>query len=160
MRVLMRTMVLQTTTKKGSCFPLGLLTTSNISESDDESISDIIKASHAEVLQELEADDADDEERVSAAKGEMRTKHEVTDDRGPIDLGHVSISSSATIETLGTVEYLLESIATVKANVTGDYSVLDEGSIIVTDSREAVGMVKLLLFCLSNCLDFRNFWTC
>jgi len=75
----------------------------------------------------------------------MRTKNEVTDDTGPIDLGHVSIGSFTTIETLGTVECLIESIATVKANITGYYRVLDEGSIIVTDSREVVGMVTLHL---------------
>jgi Gar1/Naf1 RNA binding region len=73
----------------------------------------------------------------------MRTKHEVTDNTGPIELGHVSISSSATIETLGTVQYLMEASVIVKANVAGHYRVLDEGSIIVTNSREVVGMVKL-----------------
>jgi len=62
-------------------------------------------------------------------------------------LDDILIPADAPIEKLGSVEKLMGSIAIVRAHMNGEYRILDEGGIVVTEARSPIGTV-LLFFVL------------
>jgi len=73
----------------------------------------------------------------------LRTKNEVAEELGPVHLSDVSITDQTVIEYLGTVERVMESVAIVRAHTDGEYRILDEGGVIVTENRIPVGTVRI-----------------
>jgi H/ACA ribonucleoprotein complex non-core subunit NAF1 len=111
----------------------------------------------AELTTLLEEDDNLTESGALDGTG-IRTKHETSIDMEPVDLSHVSINPSAAIEQLGVVEKKMGAVVIVRAYTDGEYRVLDEGAIVVTESREIFGTV----FCFwrfSDIPDLRDIWT-
>jgi len=66
------------------------------------------------------------------------------EDLGPLNLPNVAINENAVIERLGTTEKMMGTVAIVKAHTGGEYRVLDEGAVVVTETRNVVGVVHLL----------------
>ena len=66
------------------------------------------------------------------------------EDLGPVILPHVAINENAVIERLGTTEKMMGTVAIVRAHTGGEYRVLDEGAVVVTETRNVVGVVHLL----------------
>ena len=65
------------------------------------------------------------------------------EDLGPVNLSNLYIDNNAVIERLGTIENIMGPIVIVRAHTGGEYRVLDEGAVVVTETREAVGLVRL-----------------
>jgi hypothetical protein len=145
------------------CHSLCSTDCSSSSESEDEELDDLIKSAPRGSLQGLE-DEYDDNEDGMASKDTgttgLRTKNEIVQEFGPVSLSEVSVTSQTVIEYLGTVEKVMDSVAIVRAHTGGEYRILDEGGVIVTESRNVVGTVTLIFGRLSNSLDFRHFRTC
>jgi len=66
---------------------------------------------------------------------------EPIEESGPIDLTNVTIDPYSPLECLGTVERLLDCLAIVKAQTDGEYRVLTEGSLVLSQARALVGVV-------------------
>jgi hypothetical protein len=120
---------------------LTALTLSSSSESDEE-VSEIIKIAH---LGSLEGqDDYDEAEDGAAPKtGGLRTKNEIVEETGRVGLTDISINDDTVIEYLGTVERVMDAVAIVVAHTGGEYRVLDEGGVLVTETRKVIGTVSV-----------------
>jgi hypothetical protein len=120
---------------------------SGSSESEDDELDNLIKSAPRGSLQGLE-DEYDDNEDGMASKDTgtagLRTKNEIVEELGPVSLSEVSVTSQTVIEYLGTVEKVMESVAIVRAHTGGEYRILDEGGVIVTESRNVVGTVTFI----------------
>jgi hypothetical protein len=95
-------------------------------------------------LQGLE-DEYDDNEDGMTSKDTgnagLRTKNEIVEELGPVSLSEISVTGETVIEYLGVVEKIMESVAIVRAHTGGEYRILDQGGVIVTESRHVVGTV-------------------
>jgi hypothetical protein len=119
---------------------LTILTISSSSESDEE-VSEIIKIAHLGSLEGQE-DDYDEAEDGAAPKtGGLRTKNEIVEEPGRVGLTDISINDDTVIEYLGTVERIMDAVAIVVAHTGGEYRVLDEGGVLVTETRKVLGTV-------------------
>lgn len=81
------------------------------------------------------------EDVVAGKATGARTKNEVNEDMGPVKVEHTSIEEGTAVELLGLVEKVMDTIAIIRANTNGEYRVLDEGALVVTDARKIVGTV-------------------
>jgi hypothetical protein len=127
------------------------------SDSDDELPSAVTTG--AELATLLEEDD-DLGEGIAHDGAGMRTKHETNIDIGPVDLSHVSINPSTAIERLGVVEKKMGPLVIIRAYTDGEYRVLDEGAIVVTENREIFGTVLVSYNITNSPADLRDVWTC
>jgi hypothetical protein len=115
------------------------------SDSEDENISEIIKSAHMESLQGFDDDGDEMEEGNTSKDAGLRTKNELIGEIGPVVLPDISISSTHVIECLGTVENTMGSVAIVKATTGGEYKILNEGAIVVSETRDIVGTVNTVV---------------
>jgi H/ACA ribonucleoprotein complex non-core subunit NAF1 len=86
---------------------------------------------------------SDDEGGGKGAKGsgaQLRTKNEVAEEVVPKP--DVTITEEMKIEELGEVEALVENIALIKAKITGEYRVLESGSVLCLANRSVIGVVS------------------
>jgi len=117
-----------------------------ISSSSDEELSEIdSSASDSSVRGRVDIcdyEDDDDESGPQIGIGNVRTKNEVNAETGPIDLNNITVPDNAPLEKLGVVERLIDWTAIVKAHTDGEYRVLDEGGLVVNESRQLIGTVR------------------
>jgi H/ACA ribonucleoprotein complex non-core subunit NAF1 len=107
-------------------------------------------------LESLEDDDDDMEEGATGKCAGLRTKNEVNEDTGPVNVEHIALDESTSIDALGLVEKVMDAVVVIKAHTNGDYRVLDEGGLIVTEQREIVGTVFSFTVTELTVLDSRN----
>lgn len=100
------------------------------------------------------------EDGANSNETPLRTKNEMIEETGPVNLVDISINETTTIEYLGTVEKVIDSMAIVKAHTDGEYRVLDEGAVIVTESRKLVGTVSSHISVHLTLSDIGDFWSC
>jgi hypothetical protein len=91
-------------------------------------------------LWDIEDDDLEEGE-LNTQSAMIKTRNEVNADFGPVNLEDISIAEDALIERLGSIEQLMGTMAIIKAHVDGEYRVLDEGGIVVTENRFPIGTV-------------------
>jgi hypothetical protein len=126
--------------------PPALLTSrSSASETDDDCIFDIFDPAQLGSLEGLDDEGEDLEDGAATKSNGVRTKNESSGDMGPINLEDVSVDSSTTIERLGTTERIMDTVAIVRAHIGGEYRILDEGAIVVTETRQLIGVVRVQL---------------
>lgn len=117
-----------------------------ISSSSDEELSETeSSASDSSVRVPagiLDYEDDEDESGPQIGNGTVRTKNEVNAETGPVDLNNITIPDNARLEKLGVVERLIDWTAIVKAHTDGEYRVLDEGGLVVNESRQLIGTVR------------------
>jgi hypothetical protein len=82
------------------------------------------------------------EEGAIGKEAPARSRNEIIEEMGPIKLADDSINETTAIECLGIVEKIMGSIAIVKAHTGGEYRILDEGAMVVTDARKIIGTVS------------------
>jgi hypothetical protein len=116
------------------------------SESDNERLSDILETAQFGSLEGLDDEGDDLEDGAATQTASIRTKNEAAEDLGPVDIPNVSINENAVIERLGTTEKIMGTVAIVRAHTGGEYRVLDEGAVVVTETRNVVGVVHLLQY--------------
>lgn len=128
------------------------------SSSDDESDSDDSSSSgdsegdddykllepeeQARIL--MEGDGGSDDEGagkgVKGSGGQLRTKNEVAEEIIPKP--NVTITPEMRIEELGEVEAVVENILLIKARTSGEYRVLESGSVLCLADRTVIGAVS------------------
>ena len=84
-------------------------------------------------------DDAGKSTTNGATKGQLRTVNEKVDE--VVVKPDVVITSDMKIEELGLVETIVENIVLIKANVSGEYQVLETGSVLCLEDRTVIGSV-------------------
>lgn len=86
---------------------------------------------------------SDDEGGNKAAKGsggQLRTKNEVPEE--VIPKPDVTITPEMNIEELGVVEGIVENVLLIKAKISGEYRVLESGSVLCLGDRSVIGVVS------------------
>lgn len=96
-------------------------------------------------MEEVVGDQDDEEDESASKKNALKTAHETIEESGPVDLTNVTVDPNAPLQCLGTIERLMDSLAIVKAQTDGEYCVLSEGSLALSESRALVGAVRPLM---------------
>lgn len=118
---------------------------SNTSSSDDDSeVDDYEMLSPEEQARRLMAEDGgSDDGRASkggnAVSGVLRTTNEKPDEVVPKP--DITVTPDIKIEELGRVENLVENLALIKANTSGEYQVLESGSVLCLEDRSVIGVI-------------------
>ena len=111
------------------------------SEDGDNAYKLLSPEEQAKIL--MEGDGGSDDEGDAKAKGsgnQLRTKNEVPDQ--VIPKPDVIITEDMSIEELGSVDAIVDSILLIKAKTTGEYRVLDSGSVLCLGDRSVIGVVS------------------
>ncbi|KAI0398467.1 NAF1-domain-containing protein [Xylariaceae sp. FL0594] len=92
----------------------------------------------ARILMEMDAGSDDDGEGKGKGSGSgmVRTKNELPE--AVIPRPDVEIKPEMEIVELGTIEHFVENTAVIKANTTGEYQVLDTGSVLCLEDRTVI----------------------
>ena len=117
----------------------------DISSSDDSDADDYEMLGPAEQARRLMAEDGgsdgDGKGKGHRTTAEMpRTTNEKPDEIVPRPT--VAVTEDMRIEELGFVENIVEKIALIKANTSGEYQVLESGSLLCLQDRSAIGVVS------------------
>jgi H/ACA ribonucleoprotein complex non-core subunit NAF1 len=118
---------------------------SDSSEADSEDEDDyplLDPDEQAKIL--MQGDDGSDGEGGNRkGKGgtgmQLRTRNEIEDVK--VAKPDVSITSEMKIEELGEIDKIIDNLVLVKAKVSGEYQVLDSGSILCFEDRRVMGVV-------------------
>lgn len=119
--------------------------TSSDSDSDEDSDNEGYELlgveETARILMETEggSDDEGGDRAGKAPGGPLRTKNELPDEIIPKP--DVTITPGMKVNELGAIEHIVENIILVKAKTTGEYQVLDTGSVLCTAERVVLGAV-------------------
>ncbi|KAI1373857.1 NAF1-domain-containing protein [Hypoxylon crocopeplum] len=100
----------------------------------------------ARLLMEMEGgsdDEGEGKAKGSGSGAQVRTKHELPEEVVPKP--DVVITPEMDIIELGLVEHIVENTVLVKANTTGEYQVIDTGSVLCTEDRTVVAAVADLI---------------
>ena len=124
---------------------------SSSSDSDDDSDDDkdypvLGPEETARLLMEMEGGSDDDGEgraKSGAGGAQVRTKNELPEEVIPVP--DVKIEDGTELVELGTVEHIVETTIVVKANTTGEYRVLDSGSVLCTEGRTVIAAIADLI---------------
>ena len=113
--------------------------------SDDSDVDDYEMLSPAEQARRLMAEDGgsdgDGKGKGRSAIAEVpRTLNEKLDEFVPKPT--VTITEDMKIEELGPVENIVENLVLIKANISGEYQVLESGSLLCLQDRSAIGVVS------------------
>ena len=116
------------------------------SSSDDSDADDYEMLDPEEQARRLMAEDggSDDEGGGGAAakekiSGPLRTQNEKPDEHVPKP--DVAVTAEMKIEELGNVEGTVENVVLVKAKISGEYQVLEHGSVLCLEDRSVIGVV-------------------
>ncbi|GKT45301.1 H/ACA ribonucleoprotein complex non-core subunit NAF1 [Colletotrichum spaethianum] len=96
----------------------------------------------ARMLMEMEGgsdDEGGNDAGKAGASGHLRTKNEMAVETIPKP--DVTLTADDKIEELGLVDQIVENIMVVKAFTSGEYQVLDTGSVLCTEDRKVFGVV-------------------
>jgi H/ACA ribonucleoprotein complex non-core subunit NAF1 len=91
----------------------------------------------------MQDDGGSDDEGDNKAKGlgsQLRTKNEIPE--VVIPKPDVTITEAMPIQELGVVEGIVENILLIKANTSGEYRVLESGSVLCLPDRSVIGVVS------------------
>lgn len=100
----------------------------------------------ARILMEMDVgsdDDGDGKAKGSGSAALVRTKNELPEEVVPKP--DVVITPDMDLIELGLVEHIVENTVVVKANTTGEYRVLDSGSVLSTENRTVIAAVADLI---------------
>lgn len=114
---------------------------SSSDDSDNEAYELLGVEETARLLMQAEGGSDDEGERggKGSSSAQVRTKNEVTEEAIPRP--DVTITPEMKIEELGSIEHIVEGIALVVGITTGEYQVLDTGSVLCTAERGVIGVV-------------------
>lgn len=118
---------------------------SDTSSSDNDSdAEDYVMLDPVEAARRLMAEDggSDDEKPGKGGKGISgipRTMNEKPEEVVPKP--NVTITPDMHVEELGQVENLIDNLALIKANTSGEYQVLESGSVLCLENRSVIGVV-------------------
>ncbi|KAI9784673.1 MAG: hypothetical protein M1816_000789 [Peltula sp. TS41687] len=127
--------------------PVGTSSSSDASssstEGDDAEDYELLDAEEQAriLMQEIGSDEEGDQSKNGKIEvaAQIKTKNETTEEK--VERPNVIITVDMTIEHLGTVEFVVENLVVIKADVSGEYQVLESGSVLCLADRTVIGAV-------------------
>ncbi|KAL7276781.1 hypothetical protein RUND412_000205 [Rhizina undulata] len=111
------------------------------SDSDsDEEYTNMTPAQIAALLMAEDAGDGDDG-APKPLQGPLRTRNELPEETTSVEIPDVTITPEMKLVPLGTISSVVGTMVLIKAAISGDYQVLNEGSLICTEDRKILGTV-------------------
>lgn len=83
----------------------------------------------------------DDAAHKEGFQGPLKTKNEIPEEAVPIPRPAVVLTPATPLEALGAIESIVGTMVLIKAFVSGDHQVLNEGSLLVFEDRTILGVV-------------------
>lgn len=113
-------------------------------DSDDDSDEDddylmLSPEEQARILMKAE-NDSDDEGVKGKPSSRVKSTNELPDEAPPMP--DITITPNMKIVHLGHVQTIVENALLIEASVSGEYQVLESGSLLCTEKREVVGVVS------------------
>ncbi|KAI8628192.1 NAF1-domain-containing protein [Xylariaceae sp. FL1651] len=111
-------------------------------DSEDEKDYQILGPEEtARILMEMDggSDDEGEGKGKGSGSGQVRTKNELPEEVVPRP--DVEIKPEMELVELGTIEHFVGNIAVIRANTTGEYQVLDTGSVLCLQDRTVIAAV-------------------
>ena len=119
-------------------------TSSDDSDEDGENSYKLLSPEEqARILMQGDGGSDDEDGGNKGAKGsgsQLRTKNEIPEE--VIPKPDVTITPEMRIEELGAVEAVVENILLIKAKISGEYRVLESGSVLCLPDRSVIGVVS------------------
>lgn len=129
-------------------------------DSSDDSAEDYELLDPVEQARRLmEGDGGSDNEEAGkgSTNGQVRTLNEKPEE--VIEIPNIQVTNEMKIEELGNVERIVDNLILIKANTTGEYQVLEAGSLLCLEDRTVVGVVAETLGRVQEpryCVTFTN----
>lgn len=86
-------------------------------------------------------DDGDSETGMGGSKSGPKTEHELVEPE-PVLPQDIKIDPAAEIARFGKIESVIETVVVVKADTSGDWRVLDEGTVVCWQDKTVIGTVS------------------
>jgi H/ACA ribonucleoprotein complex non-core subunit NAF1 len=116
--------------------------------SEDEDYPILTPEEQARILMQAEAGSDDEGEGKGKSGGYIRSTNEVVEDVLPIP--DVTITPEMPIVLLGKLKTLIENAALIEASTSGEYQVLESGSLLCSEDRKVLGVVAETLGRVEN----------
>jgi H/ACA ribonucleoprotein complex non-core subunit NAF1 len=113
---------------------------SSSEESDDDSEDDGVFLDPEQQARILFQGEGDDEDGGKGGDGPLRTANEQVEQ--PVEKPDVIITPDMAITELGTVEQIVDSLVLIKAQTSGEFRVLESGSVLCLQDRTVIGAVS------------------
>ncbi|KAJ5767264.1 uncharacterized protein N7511_004880 [Penicillium nucicola] len=120
---------------------------SDSDDSDDEDYPILTAEEQARILMQAEAGEDDDGDKGKSG-GQLRTANEIEQEVLPIP--DVKITPETKIVFLGKVQAAIDNAVLIEANTSGEYQVLESGSLLCSAERNVVGVVTETLGRVEN----------
>lgn len=111
---------------------------SSSDDSDDYEMLDPAEQARR-LMQEDGGSDVEGAQDIGASKAPLRTLNEKPDEIVPKP--NVTITADMKVQELGDVENLVENLVLIKAKTSGEYQVLETGSVLCLGDRSVIGVV-------------------
>ncbi|KAF7587784.1 hypothetical protein BBP40_006719 [Aspergillus hancockii] len=121
---------------------------SDDSDDDDEDYPILSPEEQARILMQAELGSDDEGEGKGKSGGHIRTANEILDEAPPIP--EVTVTPEMKIVLLGYVEATVENTVLIVANTSGEYQVLESGSLLCLEDRSVAGVVTETLGRVEN----------
>lgn len=112
---------------------------SDESEEGDNSYKLLSPEEQARILMAGDGGSDDEGEKPKGSGGQLRTKNEVPEE--VIPRPDVIITPDMKVAELGSVETIVDNILLIKAKTSGEYKVLETGSVLCLGDRSVIGVV-------------------
>ncbi|KAJ5682589.1 hypothetical protein N7462_005754 [Penicillium macrosclerotiorum] len=122
--------------------------TSDSDDSDDEDYPILSPEEQARILMQAEAGSDDEGDSKGKAGGFIRSANEIDEDVLPIP--DIQVTPEMKITLLGKVQTAIDNAVLIEANVSGDYQVLESGSVLCSEDRKILGVVSETLGRVEN----------
>ncbi|KAJ5468788.1 hypothetical protein N7475_006540 [Penicillium sp. IBT 31633x] len=121
---------------------------SDSDDSDDEDYPILSAEEQARILMLAEGGSDDEGDGKGKSGGQLRTTNEIEQEVLPIP--DVKITPEMKIVYLGKVHAAIDNNVLIEANTSGEYQVLESGSLLCSDDRQVVGVVAETLGRVEN----------
>lgn len=123
-------------------------TDSSDDSDDDEDYPILSPEEQARILMQAELGSDDEGDGKGKTGGHLRTANEMPEEAPPIP--EVTITPEMKIVHLGQVEAIVENTLLITANTSGEYQVLEAGSLLCLENRSVAGVVSETLGRVEN----------
>jgi len=116
--------------------------------SEDEDYPILSPEEQARILMQAEAGSDDEGDGKGKSGGYIRSANEVAEDVLPIP--EVTVTSEMPIVMLGTIKTIIDNAVLIEASTSGEYQVLESGSLLCSEDRKVIGVVSETLGRVEN----------
>ncbi|OJJ35097.1 hypothetical protein ASPWEDRAFT_27769 [Aspergillus wentii DTO 134E9] len=117
-------------------------------DSDDEDYPILSAEEQARILMQAELGSDDEGEGKGKSGGHIKTANEIVDDVPPIP--DITVTPEMKTVFLGSITAIVENTILIEASVSGEYQVLESGSLLCLENRNVIGVVSETLGRVEN----------